>query len=240
MTFYRSGREERDFDYGIEKALRAMLVSPDFLFRIEQDPAGSRARQRVSHQRSGTGVAAVLLPVEQHSRRRAAGPGREGQAEGPGRARPAGTPHAGRSARGSAGHQFRRAVALHSQSRAAEARPGRLPRVRRKPAPELPAGDRAVLPEHRARGPQRDGTAGRELHVPQSAPGGALRHPECLRRAVPQGDADRSESRRPAGAGKHADGDLVSQPHVGGAARQVDSGQPAGFAAAAAAAEFPT
>ncbi len=41
LTFYRGGREERDFDFGIEKALRAMLVSPDFLFRIEQDPQGS-------------------------------------------------------------------------------------------------------------------------------------------------------------------------------------------------------
>jgi mono/diheme cytochrome c family protein len=38
LAFYRSGREERDFDFGIEKALRALLVSPDFLFRIEQDP----------------------------------------------------------------------------------------------------------------------------------------------------------------------------------------------------------
>jgi hypothetical protein len=38
MAFYQSGRAERDFDFGIEKALRAMLVSPDFLFRIEQDP----------------------------------------------------------------------------------------------------------------------------------------------------------------------------------------------------------
>lgn len=41
MNFYRSGREERDFELGIEKALKAMLVSPDFLFRIEQDPAGA-------------------------------------------------------------------------------------------------------------------------------------------------------------------------------------------------------
>jgi hypothetical protein len=41
LAFYRGGREERDFDFGIEKALRAMLVSPDFLFRIEQDPPGS-------------------------------------------------------------------------------------------------------------------------------------------------------------------------------------------------------
>jgi hypothetical protein len=41
LAFYQSGRTERDFDFGIEKALRAMLVSPDFLFRIEQDPRGS-------------------------------------------------------------------------------------------------------------------------------------------------------------------------------------------------------
>ena len=30
-----------DFDFGIEKASRALLVSPDFLFRIEQDRPGS-------------------------------------------------------------------------------------------------------------------------------------------------------------------------------------------------------
>jgi hypothetical protein len=40
LAFYQSGRTERDFDYGIEKALRAMLVSPDFIFRVEQDPRG--------------------------------------------------------------------------------------------------------------------------------------------------------------------------------------------------------
>lgn len=38
LAFYRSGRAEGDFDHGIEKALRAMLVSPEFLFRIERDP----------------------------------------------------------------------------------------------------------------------------------------------------------------------------------------------------------
>ncbi len=38
LAFYQSGRTERDFDFGIEKALRAVLVSPDFLYRVEQDP----------------------------------------------------------------------------------------------------------------------------------------------------------------------------------------------------------
>ncbi|HEY1496688.1 MAG TPA: DUF1592 domain-containing protein [Candidatus Solibacter sp.] len=38
LSFYRTGRTEGDFDLGIEQAIRAILVSPDFLFRIEQDP----------------------------------------------------------------------------------------------------------------------------------------------------------------------------------------------------------
>jgi len=41
LTFYNRGRRENDFDYGIEKALRAVLVSPNFLFRVERDPKGA-------------------------------------------------------------------------------------------------------------------------------------------------------------------------------------------------------
>lgn len=44
MAFYKNGRSEGDFDHGIEKALRAMLVSPDFLYRIERDPPGAGER----------------------------------------------------------------------------------------------------------------------------------------------------------------------------------------------------
>jgi hypothetical protein len=44
LTFYRRGRAERDFDRGIEKALWAMLMSADFLFRTEQDPRGAAPR----------------------------------------------------------------------------------------------------------------------------------------------------------------------------------------------------
>src|SRR6185437_6484841 len=38
MKFYRQGRKEGDFDAGIEMALSAVLVNPQFLFRVEQDP----------------------------------------------------------------------------------------------------------------------------------------------------------------------------------------------------------
>ena len=38
MTFYREGRSAGDFDAGIGSALTAVLVSPEFLFRVELDP----------------------------------------------------------------------------------------------------------------------------------------------------------------------------------------------------------
>ncbi len=39
LGFYREGREIGDFEAGIEMALRRLLVSPEFLFRVEHDPA---------------------------------------------------------------------------------------------------------------------------------------------------------------------------------------------------------
>ena len=43
MAFYQDGRKDGGFEQGIEMALRAMLVSPDFLFRIERDPSATPA-----------------------------------------------------------------------------------------------------------------------------------------------------------------------------------------------------
>jgi mono/diheme cytochrome c family protein len=40
LAFYETGRKNGDFDFGIEKALEAIVISPDFLFRVEQDPVG--------------------------------------------------------------------------------------------------------------------------------------------------------------------------------------------------------
>ena len=39
LDFFRAGRREGDFDDGIQFALERMLVDPEFLFRIERDPA---------------------------------------------------------------------------------------------------------------------------------------------------------------------------------------------------------
>jgi hypothetical protein len=40
LAFYRDGAEH-GFDAGIQLALKRLLVSPEFLFRVEQDPAGA-------------------------------------------------------------------------------------------------------------------------------------------------------------------------------------------------------
>ena len=41
LSFYERGRAEGGFEAGVELALRALLTSPEFLFRIEEDPAGA-------------------------------------------------------------------------------------------------------------------------------------------------------------------------------------------------------
>ena len=40
LPFYESGRSEAGFDAGIERALERLLVSPQFLFRVEREPPG--------------------------------------------------------------------------------------------------------------------------------------------------------------------------------------------------------
>jgi hypothetical protein len=39
LKFYREARADGGFEAGIEMAMRAVLVSPEFLFKVEQDPA---------------------------------------------------------------------------------------------------------------------------------------------------------------------------------------------------------
>jgi Protein of unknown function (DUF1592)/Protein of unknown function (DUF1588)/Protein of unknown function (DUF1595)/Protein of unknown function (DUF1587)/Protein of unknown function (DUF1585) len=42
LAIYREGRQERDFEFGIERGLEALLSSPKFLLRVEREPAGTR------------------------------------------------------------------------------------------------------------------------------------------------------------------------------------------------------
>jgi hypothetical protein len=41
LKFYHDARKNGSFDSGIEMGLRAILMSPEFLFRVEQDPANA-------------------------------------------------------------------------------------------------------------------------------------------------------------------------------------------------------
>ena len=68
MAFYREGRADGDFDAGIGRALSAVLINPEFLFRVETDPKKVPARRCLPDQRSRAGVATIVFPLEQHSR----------------------------------------------------------------------------------------------------------------------------------------------------------------------------
>src|SRR6185295_8071924 len=50
LKFYKDARSDGSFETGIEMGLRAILVSPEFLFRVEQDPGGiaPRSAYRIS------------------------------------------------------------------------------------------------------------------------------------------------------------------------------------------------
>jgi cytochrome c5 len=42
VAIFNEGRSERDFDFGVERALEALLSSPKFLLRVEREPADGK------------------------------------------------------------------------------------------------------------------------------------------------------------------------------------------------------
>ena len=46
LGFYKQGRADGSFEHGVEMALRAMLTSPEFLFRIEREPSSAKLRSK--------------------------------------------------------------------------------------------------------------------------------------------------------------------------------------------------
>jgi len=59
LALYQNARVKGDFDFGIEKALQAVLVAPDFLFRIETDTQVS-AKRNLNHRISDVELASRL------------------------------------------------------------------------------------------------------------------------------------------------------------------------------------
>ena len=232
LALYEEGRREGGFERGIQLVVRGLLIDPEFLFRIERDPDGMPPGDGLSGQRSGAGLAPVVLPVEQPAGRRAARR-RGGRAPAAaGRAARADRPPARRPACGCLHRQLLRPVAAAAQHADGGPGPRRVSGLRREPARGAAAGDGALRREPGARRPQRPRPAAGGLHLPERAPRAALRRRERLRQPFPAGERRRPAARRAAGPGQRADRHLVSEPDLADQARPVGAGEPARRAAA--------
>jgi hypothetical protein len=56
LAFYREGRAEGSFDQGIDRALNRLLISPEFLLRVETDPPRTTRRVRLQPDQSSGAV----------------------------------------------------------------------------------------------------------------------------------------------------------------------------------------
>ncbi len=157
MALYRQGAPTGDFDAGIEMALSGGPGESPVPVPRRARPGRRRRRRRLSGQRSRTGVAAVVLPLEQHSRTMSCWTlAIAGELRKPRRARAAGAADAGRPAVAGARRPTSPAQWLHLRNLDVDhAGPAAVPRLRRQPAPGVPPGDRAVRRERPARGPER-------------------------------------------------------------------------------------
>ena len=129
--FYEAGRAERDFDLGIQRALERVLVSPQFLFRIEQEPAGAApgSVHRVGDFELASRLSFFLwssIPDDELLDAAAAGTLRQPEV-----LRRQVNAHARRSAQPIAGDQLRRPVAVPARRRNQGAGRVPVPRFRR-------------------------------------------------------------------------------------------------------------
>ena len=231
------------FDAGIEQVVAAVLVSPEFLFRAIRTPdrgppeAGHDDVDAVPADRSGAGLAAVVLPVEPGAGRGAAQGRRRREAA---RRRRCCRPQALRMLNDRRASSLVRNFALKwldlDNLDEVVPDPNLFPDVQRPAAAGPGDRDRVVRRERAARGSQRRRPAHGRPHVPQRAARAALRHHVGARTAVPARDARGSAALGPAGQGRDAAADVVRRSHVAGAARRVGHGQADGHAADAAAA----
>ena len=204
MELYRQARAEGDFDAGIEMALSAVLVNPQFLFRIEAGPARRRAAIRPIASRTSSSPRACRSSSGAASRTTSCStwPSAANCSKPEVLERQV-APHAGRPAFAKPGDQLRGPVAAPAEPGFDHPGPAPLPRLRRQPAAGLPPGDGTPVRERPPRGSQRARPAEVGLHLPERAPGQALRHPERLRQPLPP---RRSSARTACGAACSARG----------------------------------
>jgi hypothetical protein len=186
-AFYEKGRslppklsEAGDFDTGIQRALEALLVSPDFLFRVERDPV--RAMPGKAYPVSDLELASRLsfflwssIPDDQ-----LLDLAERGRLKNPHCAAAAGAADARRPALRCARSNFA-GQWLHLRNvETVQPDPVIFPFDEALRA-RVHEGNRAVRRQHRPRGSQPARSADGRLHVRQRAAGRALRHSEGLR-----------------------------------------------------------
>ena len=232
---YASARKTGDFESGIEAGLERILIAPEFLFRIEKDPAkvSPSKAYRVNDVQLASRLSFFLwssIPDDELLR-----VAERGQLKNPEVLE----------------QQVKRMLADHRASslvtnfadqwlqvRSTAGRfSGRLylPGVRRHAAWRDAAGNRDVRGKPDKSRSASDGPVDRGLHLPQSAVGGVLRHPRRLWRRVPEDFVSvRQSAPRYIGSGQRFGRlDLyLPHPHLSDAAGQVHP-RASGCAAAA-------
>ena len=240
LTFYRKRTRARVAisTAASSAALQRILASPSSC-SASSAIRRPRRRHRASHQRPRAGVAAVVLPVEQHPGRRAARPGGS---------------RAGSRSPAVLEQQVRRmladprADALVDELRrpvAVPAQPAATSVPTRTSFPDFDDNLRQAFRRETElffdsimqRRPQRARSADRRLHVRQRAAGAHYGIPNIYGSQFRRVTLDRRRTAGPARQGQRPDGDLARRPHLAGAARQVGAREPPRRAAAAAAAE---
>ena len=236
LVFYDRGRAGGSFDSGIEMALRRLLVSPEFLFRVERDPEGVEAGEsyRVSDLELASRLSFFLwssVPDDElldvAERRELSVPAIfEAQVE-----RMLADPRSEALVGNFAGQwlTLRNAAAVQpDEDEFPDFGEGLRQGFRR----ETELLFSSVLRE----GPQRPRPAGRRLHLRRRAARPALRHSQRARQPLPPRGAGGRGAGRPARSRQHPDRDVLRQPDVAGEPRQVGAGEHPRDAAAAAAA----
>ena len=129
------------FDAGIQLALKRLLVSPEFLFRVEQDPADAAPGSvyAVSDLTLASRLSFFLWSSIPDDELLAAA--ERGELRDPQRARAASAAHAGRRARDGVRRELRRAMAVLAQPRRRRAGAKRVSGFRRHAAPGTQARD---------------------------------------------------------------------------------------------------
>ena len=158
LPFYEEGRAEGSFDTGVQFALERVLVSPQFLYRIEREPAGALpgAAYAVTDLELASRLSFFLwssIPDDELLQAAIDGTLRE-----PRTLRAQVQRMLGRSALRVDGHELCRAMAVPSRRRSERARHLLVPRPRRYAHARARARDGALRRQRAARRRQRRGS----------------------------------------------------------------------------------